>query len=664
MRLGQERWGEPALAAFSGKRRYAKMKSTSVKRSVSLQDNLTAGAIVPWTLSLARVPAADAAPILFQVRADNETSQITPQKAVRSVSLSTEDTSGAQDMGQLLDSVEAMKPLRRGDVIEGVVMRSDSDGVLLNIGHKAEGIVPPGEMRTLQPEDLENLNIGDDVVALVVRGETPEGAAILSIDRAVGEMGWRTLSKALEAGTQVEGEIQGFNRGGAIVEVEGVQGFVPMSQLVSVSRDRIREAREAAERSSEEDSQEKNDGESPVESPEIGKVLALMVLEVNRGRNRAILSERQAIQRERDERKARLIEELDVGEVRRGKVTGISSFGAFVDLGGADGLIHISELSWSTVSSPQEVVRVGDEVDVYVLRVDAENKKIALSLKRLQPEPWETINERHHVGDFVDATVTKLTDFGAFARVEDSVEGLIHISELTSRIINHPREVVGEGDSVRLKILRIEPERRRLGLSLRQAEEELGLSYAQPGGESGLVFAQPEEEPEPSLEQPEEEPEPSLEETEGEPELSVDQPEEEPEPSLEEAEGEPELSIDQPEEEPEPSLEEAEGEPELSIDQPEEEAEPSLEEAEGEPELSVDQPEEEPEPSLEEAEGEPELSVDQPEEEPEPSVEEAEGEPELSVDQAEGEPEPSLEEAEGEPEPGPDQPKDGEEREP
>jgi small subunit ribosomal protein S1 len=342
--------------------------------------------------------------------------------------------------------------------------------------------------------------VGDEVVALVVRGETSEGAAVLSIDKAVGEIGWRTLDKARESGEHLEGRILGFNRGGAIVEVEGVQGFVPMSQLVSVSRDNIREARRSEEREAPAEGQPAAEGQpttegesgaepdqpsadaeppsAPVSEPpppdDIGKVLSLKVLEVNRGRNRAILSERQALQSLRDERKARLIEELSVGEVRRGKVTGISTFGAFVDLGGADGLVHISELSWGTVRSPDEVVRVGDEVDVYVLRIDAENRKIALSLKRLQPEPWETINERYQPGDIVDATVTKLTDFGAFARVEGSVEGLIHISELASRVINHPREVVGEGDKVRLKILRIEPERRRLGLSLRQAEEEEG----------------------------------------------------------------------------------------------------------------------------------------------------------------------------------------------
>ena len=391
-----------------------------------------------------------------------------------------QDASETQDMGELLDSMESMKPLRRGDIVEGMVMRSDPEGVLVNIGHKAEGLVPPGEMKTLDRDGSEGVHVGDEVVAVVLKGETSDGSAILSIDRAVGEMGWRTLEKALESGEMVEGKIMGFNRGGALVESEGVQGFVPMSQLVSVSRNNLQVAREPTESDnsgSEEDGGQGTEGGAsnggrPEEPPDIGKTLQLKVLEVNRSRNRAILSERQAIQEAREERKSRLIQELTEGEVRRGKVTGISSFGAFVDLGGADGLIHISELSWDTVRSPEEVVKVDDEVEVYVLRVDAEKKKIALSLKRLQAEPWETINERYEVGDVVDATVTKLTDFGAFARVEGSVEGLIHISELTSRMINHPREVLKEGDAVRLKVLRIEPERRRLGLSLKQAQEE------------------------------------------------------------------------------------------------------------------------------------------------------------------------------------------------
>ena len=370
-------------------------------------------------------------------------------------------------MGELLDSVEDMKPLRRGDIVEGIVMRADSgaEGILLNVGHKAEGHVPSNEMRSMSTEDVAQLSVGDTVLAMVIRGETDEGSAILSVDRAAGEVGWKTLQDALDANERVEGTIIGFNRGGAIVMTENVQGFVPMSQLASVSRERARNAAQAP-------SGDRAEQQPEQESPDIGRTIELKVLELNRGRNRAILSERQATQEVREERKAKLIDELTEGEVRRGRVTGISTFGAFIDLGGADGLIHISELSWSNVNSPGDVVKAGQELDVMVLRVDAEQKKIALSLKRLQPEPWETVEERYAVGDVVDGVVTKLTDFGAFTRVEDAVEGLIHISELAPRIVNHPREVVKEGDAVRLKVLRIEPERRRLGLSLKQADPE------------------------------------------------------------------------------------------------------------------------------------------------------------------------------------------------
>ncbi len=493
------------------------------------------------------------------------------------MSFPAEDSEYSQSMDELLESVDAIKPIRRGDVVEGVVMRADSDGIFVNIGHKSEGVVPPGEMRTL---DLDTLSVGDSVITLVVRSETGEDAAILSVDRAVGEQGWRYLEKIMEADSTIDGEIMGFNRGGAIVEVEGVQGFVPMSQLVSVSRAHFRDRQprpappaqeaprapavqpesaaaavtekpaegesapaEATEAEPEQPAQAESSGEAapqqptpepvapaessgeaapqqptpepaapaessgeaapqqltpepaapaessgeaapqqptpepaaPEEDPraaDIGRVLTLKVLEVNRSRNRAIFSERQALQEIRDRQKARLIEELTLGEIRRGKVTGISSFGAFVDLGGADGLIHISELSWDSVEKPEDVVQLGQELDVYVLRVDAEEKKIALSLRRLQPEPWETIHERYRVGDIVDATVTKLTNFGAFARLEGSVEGLIHISELSTGMIGHPREAVREGEELRLKILRIEPDRRRLGLSLKEAQAE------------------------------------------------------------------------------------------------------------------------------------------------------------------------------------------------
>ena len=405
------------------------------------------------------------------------------------------DPGAPQDMEELLDSIEPMKPLVRGDVVEGVVMRADTEGILVNVGHKAEGIIPPGEMRSLSRDDAKMPAVGDDIVAYVIRGESAEGAAILSLDKAIGEQGWMTLQKALESGENLKGKIVDFNRGGCIVDVVNIQAFVPMSQLMSVSRNelrRIREARESPPAAQQDRGEETQDAETQdaetqnddtqvaetqdaPESPEkryIGKEIEVKVLELNRSRNRAILSERQAVQGQREARKAKLIAELIVGERRHGTVSGISSFGAFVDLGGADGLVHISELSWTPVRSPEDVVRVGQEVDVQVLSIDDVNNRIALSIKRLQPEPWETIHERLSVGDIVDATVTKLADFGAFARVEGSVEGLIHISELAPRMIQHPREVVREGDEVRLKVLRIEPDRRRLGLSLVQAEQE------------------------------------------------------------------------------------------------------------------------------------------------------------------------------------------------
>ena len=386
------------------------------------------------------------------------------------------DPAAPQDMEELLDSIEPMKPLVRGDVVEGVVMRADSEGILVNVGHKAEGIIPPGEMRSLSRDDTEMPGVGDDIVAYVIRGESAEGAAILSLDKAIGEQGWMTLQKAQETGENLLGKIVGFNRGGCIVDVASIQGFVPMSQLMSVSRNELRRIREASEsRAPATEDAPDAEPQEPVESPEekyIGNEIEVRVLELNRSRNRAILSERQAVQGQREARKAKLIGELMIGERRHGTVSGISSFGAFVDLGGADGLVHISELSWTPVRSPEDVVRVGQEVDVQVLSVDPVNNRIALSIKRLQPEPWETIHERLHVGDIVDATITKLADFGAFARIEGSVEGLIHISELAPRMIQHPREVVREGDEVRLKVLRIEPDRRRLGLSLVQAEQE------------------------------------------------------------------------------------------------------------------------------------------------------------------------------------------------
>lgn len=371
-------------------------------------------------------------------------------------------------MQEILEQIE-FKVLRRGEIIEGAVMKADPDGIYLNIGHKEEGFIPSNEMKSISSTEFQEISEGDSLIAFVLRPESNQGP-ILSIDRARGEEGWRDLQKLMESDDPVDGLILGFNRGGCILEVANVQGFVPMSQLVTIAHETLKPKEGAPE------------DEMMLDGSEyVGKPLTVKVLEVNRARNRAIFSERSAMKEQREAQKAELIEVLSEGEIRKGRVTGISNFGAFVDLGGADGLIHISELSWGMVNSPEEIVSVGQELDVYVLKVDKEGMKIALSLRRLNPEPWDTISDRYQVGDIVQATITKLADFGAFARLEDSIEGLIHVTEISDNEISHPQEVVSEGDVIDVKILRIESDRKRLGLSMMQAKE-------------GYVEKQPEEE--------------------------------------------------------------------------------------------------------------------------------------------------------------------------
>jgi small subunit ribosomal protein S1 len=368
-------------------------------------------------------------------------------------------------MEDLLEEYLPSKVLRRGEIIDGKVMSRKPEGMLVDIGYKSEGFVPTKEMRSLTGEGSEELTIGDEIIAYVVNPEGSEGSSILSIDRARGEQGWRVLEKAMDNNESCKGVITGSNRGGAVVESEGVQGFVPLSQLVGPARELYVPG-----------------GEPPKEGF-IGMEVEFKIIELNRRRNRAIFSERAALQAWKQIQKMRLVQELTEGEIRKGRVAGISNFGAFVDLGGADGLIHISELSWEPVKSPDEIVTVGTEIDVFVLRVDRENLKIALSLRRLQPEPWDEIETKFSVGQTVTGTVTKLANFGAFARIDRGIEGLIHISELAHQVIKHPRDVVSEGDELELKIIRIEPERRRLGLSLKQTLD---------GAEEVIVADEPE----------------------------------------------------------------------------------------------------------------------------------------------------------------------------
>jgi small subunit ribosomal protein S1 len=395
--------------------------------------------------------------------AEQPEEQVTGQDAGAAVATKERPAGQALTMADLLDQYVPSKALRRGEIIDGKVMSKTGEGLLVNIGYKSEGLVPGREMRTLGPEGVEELGVGDEIIAYVINPEGPDGSSILSIDRARGEQGWRILEKSMESDETVKGKIIGANRGGAVVESEGVQGFIPLSQLVGPARELYVPG-----------------GEPPKEGF-IGMEVEFKIVELNRRRNRAIFSERAALQAWKQIQKMRLVQELNEGEIRRGRVAGISNFGAFVDLGGADGLIHISELSWEPIKSPEEVVTVGDEIDVFILKVDRENLKIALSLRRLKPEPWDEVENKFAVGQIVDGVVTKLANFGAFARIDAGIEGLIHISELSHQVIKHPRDVVNEGDELKLKIIRIEPERRRLGLSLKQAQdEEAGIEPSSP----------------------------------------------------------------------------------------------------------------------------------------------------------------------------------------
>ena len=363
--------------------------------------------------------------------------------------ISTEKTS----MDELIEEFLPHKPLKRGEIIDGKIMSINDNGLLIDIGYKSEGFIPTREMKTLVSDEDKEINVGDEVIAYVVNPETNSGSSVLSIDRARGEQGWRILEKAMQNDESCHGVILSANRGGAVVESEGVQGFIPLSQLVGPSRELF-----------------VNGGEAPKDGF-IGMKIQFKIIELNRRRNRAIFSERVALEAERQVLKKKLLNTLKEGDVIKGRIVGVSNFGAFVDLGGADGLIHISELSWGPVKNPEDFVTVGTDMDVYVLKIDRETLKIALSLRRLTPEPWEQIQSGLEIGQKVTGTITKLANFGAFARIEPGVEGLIHISELSYDVVKHPKNVVSEGDKLELQIIRIEPDRKRLGLSIKRLSD-------------------------------------------------------------------------------------------------------------------------------------------------------------------------------------------------
>ena len=389
--------------------------------------------------------------------------------------LADDDMPDMSEMARLLDEQDVQfRSIKRGDVVEGQIVRIDPEEILVDIGLKSEGVLSTRELPPNGYGSLTELHVGDNVLVYIMQPETPEGHAVVSIKRARLERQWRIAQEQYERGELLEAEVIDYNKGGLIVNLEGIRGFVPISQILNLKREDTADNAET---------QQKLSGM-------VGRRLQLKIIEINRNRNPLILSERLAVQEWRAKRREELLSELQVGEVRKGVVSNLSNFGAFVDLGGADGLVHISQLAWSRVNHPSEVMRVGQEVEVQVLSVDKEKKKIALSIKRAEVDPWTTVESRYHINQLVRGTITKIAPFGAFARIEDGVEGLIHLSELPVGV-NDPKQVLKEGQEVSVRILRIDAERRRLGLSIRQADEGAEAAPGIPGHEEEPLVTEP-----------------------------------------------------------------------------------------------------------------------------------------------------------------------------
>jgi len=346
---------------------------------------------------------------------------------------------------------------KQGEIRTGVIASIGDNEILVSVGTKSEGVIAGKEKEQIPPETLASFHIGQEIPVYVLNPEDPSGNLVLSYMRAREENDWLDAESMKASGAAYEGKVIGYNKGGLIVPIGLLRGFVPASQ-VSVMR------------------RAEGDGSPDARwSKMVGEPIKVVVIEVDRARHRLILSERMALQETRETIKDRLLDELLEGAIKTGRVTSLADFGAFVNIDGADGLVHLSEISWERIEHPSEVLKVGQEVKVKVIAVDQERKRIGLSIRQLQPDPWVVKVSNLKEGQLVEGTITHLTKFGAFARLDEELEGLIHISELSDQRINHPKEVVKEGDVVTLRIIKVDTERRRIGLSLRKVDS---MAYA------------------------------------------------------------------------------------------------------------------------------------------------------------------------------------------
>ena len=398
-----------------------------------------------------------------------------PLSEIQNSSIFALDDISDEEMNNLIDGT--VTDFDEGDLVTGTVVKIERDEVLLDIGYKSEGVIPSRELsirKDVNPADVVAMN--DEIEALVLQKEDKEGRLVLSKKRAEYERAWNAVEEKFNSGETVEGEVIEVVKGGLILDI-GLRGFLPAS-LVDLRR--VKDL-----------------------TSYMGTRIEARVIEMDRNRNNVVLSRRVVLEEARKAERQEILSKLKVGMRLKGTVSSIVDFGAFVDLGGIDGLVHISELSWNHVNHPSEVVKVGDEVEVEVLDVDLQRERISLGLKQTTEDPWVKLVEEYPVGSIVDGKVTKIVPFGAFIELGNGIEGLVHISEMAMRHIDTPAQVVKPGQDVKVKVMEISPERRRISLSMKAAAEELG--YEIEVDESVQVEEKPAKKREKKAEKPAEE---------------------------------------------------------------------------------------------------------------------------------------------------------------
>ena len=377
----------------------------------------------------------------------------------------TENNQNENNMASLLEKEGlGIEFPTQGEIRKGVVASITPGQILVSVGTKSEGIIHGKEYELIPSDELAELKVGQEISVFVINPEDSDGNLVLSYMRAREEESWQEVEALLENKKSFHSTIIGYNKGGLIVPIGGLRGFVPASQISLTRRAGVT-------------------GDSPEQrwGKMIGEEIDVCVIEIDRERRRLILSERQASTETRESVKDRVLEELKEGESYTGRVTSLADFGVFVNVNGADGLVHMSELSWDRIQHPREILKVGQEVKVKVINIDHEKKRIGLSIRQLQADPWDDRAATYHVGQLVEGTITRLTKFGAFARLSEDIEGLIHISEISEKRIEHPKEVLKEGDSYTLRVIKVEPSVHRIGLSLRRVDS---MAYADMDWES------------------------------------------------------------------------------------------------------------------------------------------------------------------------------------